>query len=97
MEKNIYFQPSYKCEGVWDKRMGVAGVVVVAALINLVAAEVGDVKFWFKLTCARLAKCDNMSRCANAWNNLVRGPQSQLHQPSFEATHVKLNEIEMHG
>ena len=68
MDKNIYFQPSYKCEGVWDKRMGVAGVVVVAALINLVAAEVGDVNFWFKLTCARPAKCDNIQgvfRCAS--------------------------------
>ena len=59
VEKNIYFQPSYKCEGAWDKRMGVAGVVVVAALVNLLAAEVGDVNFWFKLTCARPAKCDN--------------------------------------
>ena len=45
VNKNIYFQPSYKCEGVWDKRMGVAGVVVVATLINLVAAEVGDANF----------------------------------------------------
>ena len=33
--------------------MGVAGVVVVAALVNLVAAEVGDARLGFVQTCAR--------------------------------------------
>ena len=40
--QTIFFPASHKCVGVWDVRMGVVGVVVVATLVNLVAAEVNN-------------------------------------------------------
>ena len=38
----VFSFSSFKSEGDWDKRMGVVGAVVVAGLVNVLAAEV----FW---------------------------------------------------
>ena len=42
----VFSFSSFKSEGDWDKRMGVVGAVVVAGLVNVMAAEVFCILCW---------------------------------------------------